>query len=174
MTAACVGMAAIGASSGIAADSGRGSARAGSITLYSGQHEQTVSKLVADFEKRTGVKVSVRSADEATLANQIMQEGSQVAGRRLLRREPARPAGARGARAARARAALRRCAQSRARDSSPSGDWVGVSARASVLVYNTDKLASRPSSPRRCSTSRRRSGRASSRSPPARPTSSRW
>src|SRR6476661_6299062 len=70
VTAACVGTAAIGASSGIAADSG-------SITLYSGQHEQTVSKLVADFEQRGGAHVSVRSADEATLANQILQEGSR-------------------------------------------------------------------------------------------------
>ena len=47
-----------------------------SITLYNGQHEQTTSKLVSAFEKRTGVKVNVRSDDEAELGNQIIQEGS--------------------------------------------------------------------------------------------------
>ena len=50
---------------------------ADSITVYSGQHEQTVAKLVSDFERRTGIQVEVRSADEATLANQIIQEGSR-------------------------------------------------------------------------------------------------
>ncbi|HMG97461.1 MAG TPA: extracellular solute-binding protein, partial [Gaiellales bacterium] len=49
---------------------------AGTITLYSGQHEQTTAKLVAAFTKQTGIKVSVRSADEATLGNQLVQEGA--------------------------------------------------------------------------------------------------
>ena len=40
----------------------------GSITLYSGQHPQTTQKLVAAFEKQTGIKVSVRSDDEDVLA----------------------------------------------------------------------------------------------------------
>lgn len=132
-------MAAVGASSGLAADTGLTGTRAGEITLYSGQHEQTVSELVADFEKRTGVHVSVRTADEATLANQIMQEGSKspadvflaenppalqvLAERKLLASVPAATLGAvpRG-------------------QSSPSGTWVAVSARAAVLAYNTDKL----------------------------------
>src|ERR1019366_3510442 len=46
------------------------------LTLYNGQHEQTTALLVAAFEKQTGVKVNVRSGDEATLGNQILQEGS--------------------------------------------------------------------------------------------------
>ena len=46
------------------------------LTLYNGQHEQTTALLVKDFERQTGIKVRIRSADEATLANQIVQEGS--------------------------------------------------------------------------------------------------
>ncbi len=46
-----------------------------SITLYSGQHPQTTQKLVAAFEKKTGIKVSVRSDDEDVLADQIVTEG---------------------------------------------------------------------------------------------------
>ena len=143
----CAVMTAGAVSAGLAADAGRSGARAGSITLYSGQHEQTVSKLAADFEKRTGVHVAVRSADEATLANQIIQEGSRspadvffaenppalqaLAERKLLAPVPA--------------ATLRVVPRG---DSSPSGSWVAVSARSAVLVYNTGKItpAALPSS----------------------------
>src|SRR5271169_3756890 len=45
------------------------------ITLYNGQHEQTTAALVTAFEKQTGITVNVRSGDEATLGNQILQEG---------------------------------------------------------------------------------------------------
>ena len=56
---------------------GCGSARGSAdLTLYNGQHEQTTSALVSAFEKKTGVSVEVRSADEATLGNQIIQEGA--------------------------------------------------------------------------------------------------
>src|ERR1700719_3415841 len=58
------------------ATSSSGSLAGQSITLYSGQHEQTTALLAAAFEKRTGVKVKVRPGDEAELANQIVQEGS--------------------------------------------------------------------------------------------------
>src|SRR5277367_2533138 len=49
---------------------------AGSITLYSGQHEQTTQSLVSAFEQKTGIKVVVRSDDEDVLADQIAAEGS--------------------------------------------------------------------------------------------------
>ena len=135
----CALLAAVAASFGIAAETSAGGARAASITLYSGQHEQTVSLLAADFEKRTGVHVAVRSADESTLANQIIQEGSRspadvffaenppalqaLVQRKLL--APVPPA---------TLAAVPRG------DSSPSGSWVAVSARAAALVYNKDRI----------------------------------
>jgi iron(III) transport system substrate-binding protein len=131
---------AIGAvASGTAAETGGAGARAGSITLYSGQHEQTVSKLVSIFEKRTGVHVAVRSADEATLANQIMQEGSKSPADVFFAENP--PAlqvlSERGLLASVSAATL--AAVPRAQ-SSAAGTWVAVSARAAVLVYNTDKF----------------------------------
>jgi iron(III) transport system substrate-binding protein len=127
--------AAAGTPTGLAAEAWQSSARAGSITLYSGQHEQTVSKLVADFEKRTGVHVSVRSADEATLANQIMQEGSRSpADVFLAENPPALQILTEHNLLARVPAATLR-AVPRAQ-SSPAGAWVAVSARAAVLIYN--------------------------------------
>ena len=51
-----------------------------SITLYSGQHEQTTNGLVTAFEKQTGIKVNVRNDDEDTLANLIAVQGSHTQG----------------------------------------------------------------------------------------------
>jgi ABC-type molybdate transport system substrate-binding protein len=68
---ALVGLAACSSGAG-----GSGSTAAGTtITLYSGQHEETTGKLVAAFTAQTGIKVKVRSDDEAVLAQQIIQEG---------------------------------------------------------------------------------------------------
>jgi iron(III) transport system substrate-binding protein len=139
MAGACTLVAAVGASYGLAAESGQSSTRVGSITLYSGQHEQTVSQLVADFGKRTGIHVAVRSADEATLANQIMQEGSKSPADVFFAENP--PAlqvlSERNLLAAVSSTTL--AAVPRAR-SAPSGTWVAISARAAALAYNTNKL----------------------------------
>src|SRR5258708_2960410 len=67
VTAAMTGCSALSGSASTSSSS--------SITLYSGQHPQTTQKLVAAFEKKTGIKVSVRSDDEDVLAAQIVTEG---------------------------------------------------------------------------------------------------
>lgn len=121
----------------LAACGGSGSAKG--LTLYNGQHQQTTLALVAQFEKLTGIPVSVRNADEAVLVNQIVQEGSHspadviyaenspaleyLQNRGLL--TPVAPS---------------TLARTPSRYSSPQHDWVGVSGRVSVLVYNTQQL----------------------------------
>lgn len=111
-----------------------------SITLYSGQHEQTTAMLVAAFEKHTGVKVKVRPGDEAELANQIMQEGSNSpADVFYTENTPAlehlREQNLLAFIDATTLAAIP------ARYNSAQGDWVGVSGRISVLVYNTQQIS---------------------------------
>ena len=112
---------------------------ANGLVLYSGQHEQTTQALVSAFEKQTGIQVTVRNGDEDQLAEQIMQEGSRspgdvfytenspalmkLAGRHLL--------------APVDKATL---AAVPSADSSPAGNWVGVTARISAFVYNTNAL----------------------------------
>ena len=113
-----------------------GSPAAGdSITLYNGQHPQTTESLVSAFETATGITVNVRNDDEDTLADEIVSEGSRspadviytenspaleyLQGKGLLARvEPST------------------LADTPSHYDSPQGDWVGVSARVSVLVYN--------------------------------------
>ena len=46
------------------------------ITVYSGQHEQTVRLLADAFTRQSGIAVNLRSGNEAELANQLLQEGS--------------------------------------------------------------------------------------------------
>jgi iron(III) transport system substrate-binding protein len=124
----------------ISACAGSSSTDKPSLTLYSGQHEQTTALLAAAFERQTGIKVHIRSGDEATLGSQIEQEGSNspadvfytentpvleaLSEKGLL--APVRPS---------------TLAAVPARYDSAAGSWVGVSARDSVLVYNTSQIS---------------------------------
>lgn len=124
----------------LSACSGSGSGSGpNSITLYSGQHAQTTHALVAAFEQKTGITVNVRSDDEDVLAQQIVTEGAHspadvyftenspplqfLASKDLL--SPVNPS---------------TLANGQSKYDSPDGKWVGVSARVSVMVYNTSLL----------------------------------
>ncbi len=110
------------------------------LTLYNGQHEQTTALLVTAFEQATGIHVQVRSGDEATLGNGILQEaGNSPADVFYTENTPVLEAlREHGMLAPAAPATL--AAVPRRYDSA-GGDWVGVSARVSALVYNTSKLS---------------------------------
>ena len=109
------------------------------ITLYNGQHLQTTSALVAAFEKQTGIQVNVHSNDEDVLANQLIQEGSRSpADVFFTENSPAlMTLQERGMLASVAPSTL---AHVPSKYDSPKGDWVGVTARVNVLVYNTNLL----------------------------------
>ena len=135
-SALAVAMAAGWLLAGCSASSGSGQ----SITLYNGQHAQTTESLVSAFEKATGITVNVRSDDEDTLADEIVSEGSRspadviytenspaleyLQGRGLLASVDPSTLGA-----------------TPSRYDSAQGDWVGVSARVSVLIYNPSLIA---------------------------------
>jgi iron(III) transport system substrate-binding protein len=109
------------------------------LTLYNGQHEQTTALLVKDFERQSGIKVRIRSADEATLANQIVQEGSNSpADVFYAENTPAlEELSEKGLLAPVGSTALEAVPRN---VSSSRGQWVGVSARVSELVYNPSEL----------------------------------
>jgi iron(III) transport system substrate-binding protein len=119
----------------VAACGGPGGSDAQSITLYNGQHVQTAESLVAAFEKETGITVNVRSNDEDTLADQIQTEGSHSPADVLLT-ENSPPLEELQAKGMLAKVDAATLSHTPARYNSPQGDWVGVSARVSVLIYN--------------------------------------
>lgn len=105
------------------------------MTLYSAQHDYATRGLVTAFEAQTGIAVRVHDGDDFELANQLVAEGSAspadvvvtanspalmlLSDKGLLTPVSATTLGRVGA-----------------RYNSPSGDWVGVAARATVLIYN--------------------------------------
>jgi iron(III) transport system substrate-binding protein len=128
------GLAACGAS---ASAGSPGSAQ--SITLYNGQHEETTQALVAAFEKQSGVRVTVRSDGESVVTGQILQEGSRSPAD-VIYTENSPPLEKLQEARLLAPASASTLAAVPSRYDSPAGDWVGVSARDTVLVYNTRAL----------------------------------
>jgi iron(III) transport system substrate-binding protein len=117
-----------------------GSSNAGqTITLYNGQHEQTTDSLVKAFEKQTGVTVKVRSDDEDVLAQQIAQEGNHSPAD-VFYTENTPPLVRLDEKGLLAPVSATALADVPVKDSAADHDWVGVSARLSVLVYNTRDL----------------------------------
>jgi iron(III) transport system substrate-binding protein len=119
---------------------GGSSASHGSITLYSGQHEQTTQSLVAAFEKSTGITVKVRYDDEDTFTDEIVMEASHPVADVFYTENspPLEYLQQKGLLAAVDPSTL---AKTPAKYDSPEGDWVGISARVSVLIYNPSLIA---------------------------------
>jgi len=109
--------------------------RATTITLYNGQHLETADSLIAGFEDETGIRVAVRSNDEDIFDAEILAEGSRSpADVFFTENSPALEyLQQKGLLAPVDRSTL---AHTPSQYNSPEGDWVGVSARVSVLIYN--------------------------------------
>jgi iron(III) transport system substrate-binding protein len=127
--AACGAMAACGSASANSGASGT------TLTLYSGQHVQTAENLVAAFEKKTGIQVQIRSDDEDALADQIATEGSHSPAD-LFYTENTPPLMSLEGKGLLSPVDAATLSRTPSQYNSPGGDWVGVSARTSVIVYN--------------------------------------
>jgi iron(III) transport system substrate-binding protein len=69
---ALTALAAAGVLAGCGSDDAAG---AETLTVYSAQHESLVRTMLADFTAETGIGLEFRDANDAELANQIVQEG---------------------------------------------------------------------------------------------------
>jgi iron(III) transport system substrate-binding protein len=121
---------------GCSASSGSGQ----SITLYNGQHAQTTESLVSAFEKATGITVNVRSDDEDTLADEVVSEGSRSPADVIYTENSPALEYLQG-KGLLASVDPSTLAATPNRYDSAQGDWVGVSARVSVLIYNPSLIA---------------------------------
>ena len=125
---------------GLLSACGSSGSGAASITLYNGQHQQTTDALVSGFEKATGINVKVRNGDEATLVDEVVTEGSHSPADLIYTENS--PAleylQGKGLLLAVNHSTL---AQTPSQYNSPLGDWVGSSARTSVLIYNPSLIS---------------------------------
>ncbi|HEY6538247.1 MAG TPA: extracellular solute-binding protein [Candidatus Dormibacteraeota bacterium] len=110
------------------------------LILYNGQHPETTDALVSAFERQTGIQVAVRSNDEDILADQIVQEGRSSPADIIYTENSPALEYLQGEHLL-ASVTPATLAAVPAKYSSPESDWVGVSARVSVMVYNTKQLS---------------------------------
>jgi iron(III) transport system substrate-binding protein len=115
------------------------SAHAASIVVYNAQHEQVMNLLAKDFEQQTGIGVKVRNGEGPALAAQLVAEGANTpADVYFTENSPElmllEEKGLLG------HVDPATLAVIPSRFNSPSGEWVGVTARESVLAYNTGKI----------------------------------
>lgn len=128
------------------ADAGTGDEQAGesgdgdgTVTLYSGRNEDLVQPVLDQFTQETGIEVLVRYADTASMAAQLLEEGDNSPAEAFL----AQDAGALGAVA---NADLLQALPDSTLDLVPElyrsddGEWVGLTGRSRVLVYNKDSV----------------------------------
>ncbi|MDQ4044439.1 MAG: iron ABC transporter substrate-binding protein [Chloroflexota bacterium] len=112
----------------------------GTVTIYSGRSEELIGPAIELCSEATGVEAEVRYGQTAELAATIVEEGENSPASLYI----AQDAGALGQLAQEGRLAelpesiLARVDE---RFRSPDGQWVGLTGRARVLVYNTEILS---------------------------------
>lgn len=109
------------------------------LVIYSGRNENLIRPLLERFEEESGITISVRYGDTAEMTAAIFEEGENTKADVFLSQD----AGALAALANRdllaplAPAVLGSVPE---RFQDPEGRWVGVSGRARVVAYNTDRV----------------------------------
>lgn len=107
------------------------------ITLYSGRSETLVKPLLDTFTRQTGITVETRYGNTAQLAAQLLEEGTKSPADAFFGQD----AGALGAVTKKglfAPLAAETINKVPETYRANGGEWVGVTARSRVLVYNPD------------------------------------
>lgn len=124
---------------GLAGCGGEDASAAETLTVYSAQHESLVRTMLEDFTAETGIELEFRDANDAELANQIVQEGdASPADVFLTENSPSIDIlDDEGLLAPLDQATLD---QVDAAYRPESGTWTGFAARSTVLVHNPSVL----------------------------------
>jgi iron(III) transport system substrate-binding protein len=116
-----------------------------SITIYSGRNEVLISELLDTFTQETGVQVEVRYGDSSELAAQILEEGNNIRADVYFGQDA-------GALGALEKAGVTKTLPADITDLVPTeykstdSQWVGVSGRSRVFVYDPTRVTEIPTS----------------------------
>ncbi|HVM08924.1 MAG TPA: iron ABC transporter substrate-binding protein [Acidimicrobiales bacterium] len=133
-------LAACGNGNGNGSENGSGSGGSGEeLVVYSGRSESLVDPILKQFEKDSGIKLRIQYADTSELTPTLLEEGENSPADLFFSQDA-------GALAALANEGLLadlpadavESVDERFRD--PGATWVGVTGRARVIGYNTDKV----------------------------------
>jgi iron(III) transport system substrate-binding protein len=113
---------------------------AGSLVVYSGRSENLVGPIIAQFSEATGIQVEVRYAGTSEMAATLLEEGANSPADIFFSQDG-------GALGELSKAGLLAPLPATVLEQVPAtlqgqnGDWVGISGRARVLVYNNSELS---------------------------------
>ncbi|HAJ05205.1 MAG TPA: iron ABC transporter substrate-binding protein [Chloroflexi bacterium] len=108
----------------------------GSLVVYSGRSESLVQPIIDQFAAVTGIEVEVKYGKTAEMAAVLMEEGKNSPADVFWAQDPG-GAGAVAEAGMFAELPADTLAKVDSGFQSKNGDWVGVSGRARVVVYNT-------------------------------------
>ena len=111
----------------------------GTLVVYSGRSESLVSPIIAQFEEVTGINVAVKYGKTGDIAATILEEGANSPADVFFAQDP-------GGLGEVANAGLFETLPTSITEKvptwarSPESQWVGISGRARVVVYNAENL----------------------------------
>ena len=121
---------------GCSSDSGN-SDDPGELIVYSGRSESLVAPIIEQFKEQTGVDVKVRYGDTGSLAATLLEEGDKSPADIFFAQDPG-GLGAVESMLGSIPGDILSLVPEWAR--SPEEKWVGISGRARVVIYNTDRI----------------------------------
>ena len=111
----------------------------GGLVVYNAQHEDLTQAWAEEFTKETGITIEMRNGSDNELANQLVAEGSgSPADVFLTENSPGMNIVEQAGLFAPVDAST--LAQVPTANNPSTGNWVGIAARSTVFVYNTDLL----------------------------------
>lgn len=110
------------------------------LVIYSGRSETLIQPIIDRFETETGIEVAVRYGSTSEMAGVLLEEGANSPADLYYAQDPG------GLGAVQAAGLLRPLPESvlgrvPERFRSDNGEWIGISGRARVIVYNTAAIS---------------------------------
>lgn len=110
------------------------------LTIYSAQHANLVDAWVKGFTADTGIQVQVRQGKDSSMGNQLVAEGGKTkADVFLTENSPAMTVVQNAGLLSPVEQSTLDQVSQQYRPS--SGEWVGIAARSTVLIYNPSKIS---------------------------------
>ncbi|MDO4641831.1 MAG: iron ABC transporter substrate-binding protein [Neisseria sp.] len=113
------------------------------ITVYNGQHKEATQAIADAFTKETGIKVTLNSGKSEQLAGQLKEEGAKTPADVFYSEQipPLVSLSQAGLLEPLPASTIKQTAQYKGVPQAPNKDWIALSGRARVVVYNKNQIS---------------------------------